>query len=117
MIGFITQTNDVFVSSIFSEIGVFIFLIIPAILGVKKITLPPKNMIKMTLLSSTALTLGIIGFVGSINFAPISIVSPITSSAVLITVIAARIFLKEKINNSQKIAIGLIIAGIIMSTL
>jgi uncharacterized membrane protein len=57
---------------------------------------------------------GILGFILGIGAGTVSIVAPISSASPAITVILAQLFLNEKMVQTHKIAVLLVIVGIIL---
>lgn len=65
-------------------------------------------------LAGIGVAFGALFFNLGIKNEPVSIITPIANSSLLVSVLASRIFLKERIELNQKIAIFLILAGIIL---
>jgi uncharacterized membrane protein len=57
---------------------------------------------------------GIVGFIVGVGVGIVSIVAPISSASPAVTVVLAQVFLGEDLTRLQKIAIALVIAGIVM---
>ncbi|MCX6707257.1 MAG: EamA family transporter [Candidatus Woesearchaeota archaeon] len=96
------------------ETGMSILIAIPLLFkGIKN---PGKTMI-YPLFSGTFVALGSLSFNLGIEKMAVSLFYPIVNSSVFITAICSRIFLREKIDINQKIAIFLIILGLVLISL
>ena len=80
-------------------------------------TLPKKikfNDLKFTIVGITMLTCGMLSFNYALSFGKASLVAPLSSAYVAITIILAYFFLHESINRKQLIALAVIGFGIIL---
>jgi uncharacterized membrane protein len=57
---------------------------------------------------------GYVGYIVGIGVGVVSIVTPISSASPAVTVILAQVFLKEELIRLQKIAVALVIIGIVL---
>jgi drug/metabolite transporter (DMT)-like permease len=114
---FILQTLDLypFLFIAFVLPGVFIALIYPRIVGQMKVFLNKKIMSKM-LIMSIVYALGAIAFFSSLKLAPTSSqVVSLNLTSVIVTVLLAIIFLKERKNLVQKLfAASVSFAGLLL---
>ena len=93
------------------ETGVSVLIAIPLLFkGLKN---PGKTMI-YPLFSGTFVAIGSLSFNLGIEKMAVSLFYPIVNSSVFITVICSRIFLREKLDINQKIAIFLILIGLVL---
>ena len=58
-------------------------------------------------------TLGTMAFIFAVGSNPI-LTAPITSSYCLVTIVLARIFLKERLSKKQYISLGFVVLGIVL---
>ncbi len=112
---FVINDVGVFTAVFYMELITLLFMLL--FLTKYKFKKTDKNKFFLTILVAIAVAGGF--FLGNygISVGLISIVWTISSAAPLLTVILARIFLKEKIDTNQKIAIFLIVAGLILISL
>ncbi|MDL2264561.1 EamA family transporter [Synergistaceae bacterium OttesenSCG-928-I11] len=66
---------------------------------------------------TVGVALGGVAFAMCIRVLPVSVVTPITASSPFITVLLARVFMKEKLTATQGAGIALVIAGSIAVSL
>lgn len=93
------------------ETGVSVLIAIPLMFrGLKN----PGKAIVYPLFSGTFVALGSLSFNLGIEKMAVSLFYPIVNSSVLVTVLCSWIFLKEKLDINQKIAIFLILLGLIL---
>jgi transporter family protein len=96
------------------ETGMAVLIAIPVIFkGIKN----PGKTIIYPLFSGTFVAIGSLSFNLGIEKMAVSLFYPIVNSSVFITAIFSRIFLKEKLDINQKIAIFLIILGLVLISL
>lgn len=100
-------------TGIFAIIAVFFFI---GALKNRSMTKPGKARIYI-LFGGITTAIGSLLFNVSIEKAPVSLIYPIVNSSLLITSIASYIFLRERIELNQKIAILMILAGIVLISL
>ena len=112
LIKFPIEEIGVFLTGFYTELFLLIFMIIAAF--IKKPVLPKKSSIPFFILFGVIGALGIICQNLGLAFGLVSISAPIVFASPLSAAIFARIFLKEKIEHHQKIAIFLIILGIVL---
>jgi uncharacterized membrane protein len=93
------------------EFGIFVFSAIH--LAGKKQSLKTKSLPYMIVVGICG-AVGTLGWTLGIQNGPVSIITPIVSSSLLITVLYGRIVYKEKLSTLQYVCIALILGGIIM---
>ena len=71
-------------------------------------------MLGIAMLSGISDGIAFVFYLLAINRATVSIVAPIVASSLVVTVILARIFLKEKMTEKQIVGTGLIMAGVLV---
>ena len=98
-------------SVVYLEVGISVLIAVPLLF--RKVRLPDRSVV-YTLFSGIAVALAAWSFNMGIQRAPVSIVHPVANSSVLITVLLSAVFLRERIDSNQKIAICLIIAGLVL---
>ena len=93
----------------FFVIGIFVYLYM---LFAKKHVYNPFKKTELTRLgAATCETLGTLAFTIAVGISPI-LTAPITSSYCFVTIILARIFLKERLTKKQYLSVAFVIAGI-----
>ena len=93
----------------FFVIGIFVYLYM---LFAKKHVYNPFKKTELTRLSAaTCETLGTLAFTIAVGISPI-LTAPITSSYCFVTIILARIFLKERLTKKQYLSVAFVITGI-----
>ena len=98
-----------FESVAFALVGILVWLYM---LIVKKYKYNPFKKTEITRLSAaTCETLGTVAYTFAAAISPI-LTSPITASYCLVTIILARIFLKERLTKKQYLSLALLVAGI-----
>lgn len=111
--------NDIgpFMTAIYFEATVLAILYLPAIFGFAKLTKPKKKDIQLFLIAGIFVLIATLSYYTGLSLELISIVGPIGACALMVTVVLSWLFLKEKIEFNQKIAILMIFAGILMLAL
>ena len=106
----IPDTDYVLFESVaFALVGFLVWLYM---LIVKKYKYNPFKKTEITRLSAaTCETLGTVAYTFAVAISPI-LTSPITASYCLVTIILARIFLKERLTKKQYLSLALLVAGI-----
>ena len=93
----------------FLVIGIFVWLYM---LIAKKHAYNPFKKTELTRLgAATCETLGTLAFTIAVGISPI-LTAPITSSYCMVTIILARIFLKERLTKKQYLSVAFVVAGI-----
>ena len=93
----------------FLVISIFVWIYM---LTVKKYVYNPFKKAELTRLgAATCETLGTLTFVFAVGINPI-LTAPITSSYCFVTIILARVFLKERLTKKQYISVAFVVAGI-----
>ena len=93
----------------FFVIGIFVYLYM---LFAKKHVYNPFKKTELTRLgAATCETLGTLAFTIAVGISPI-LTAPITSSYCFVTIILARIFLKERLTKKQYLSVAFVITGI-----
>ncbi|HLC98678.1 MAG TPA: DMT family transporter [Candidatus Nanoarchaeia archaeon] len=101
-------------AAVYVEVGVSALIAVPLIFkGLRS----PGKATKYFVASGTAVAAASILFNAAIERSAVSLIYPLASSSPLITVILSYFLLEERIETNQKIAILLIIPGIIMASL
>ncbi|MFO8015473.1 MAG: DMT family transporter [Candidatus Woesearchaeota archaeon] len=98
-------------SVVYLETGITIIIAVPLLL--KKARLPDRT-VYYTIFSGAAVALASWAFNMGIRTAPVSIVYPVANSSVLVTLLLSYIFLKERLESNQRLAIALIIIGLVL---
>jgi len=96
-----------------------VILVVPMIFAWKlflhqKFVRPNPKMLGIAMLSGISDGIAFVFYLLAINRATVSIVAPIVASSLVVTVILARIFLKEKMTEKQIVGTGLIMAGVLV---
>ncbi|MCD6477641.1 MAG: DMT family transporter [Candidatus Aenigmarchaeota archaeon] len=113
IIGFLVSQLNWFAPIFFLRVFMVIFLFSSS-KGVKNNLLIPKKVIPVVAIIGLLDVMAFIGFGLGVNSVYVSIVSPIAASFPLVTIILARIFLKEKLEMNQKIGVTGILIGLIL---
>jgi len=108
-----------FIAAFYIEALIFIFALISAIPLKKKLLAPKTDKITgiLALFVGTVLAIGSLFYTLGINLEFVSLVAPIAAASPFIAVIFSRIFLKEMLELNQKIAVAMIIIGLIVIAL
>ncbi|MBN2111493.1 DMT family transporter [Candidatus Woesearchaeota archaeon] len=106
-----------FVTSLYFETLVLVLLVLPAVLGFAKLAKPKKKDAKLILASGTLAGIGAVSYNAGVSMELVSIIGPLSGASLMVTVILSYLFLKERIDLNQKIAVLMIFAAILMLAL
>jgi len=94
--------------------GIIILLLtLPVVLAVEGTILIPLEHLWLLLLLGVIGTLAYYSYSKAVKVGVVSVISPFSHSAVLLTILLAFIFLGERLNMLQSLAVGLIILGMV----
>lgn len=99
------------------ELGITFCIMVPFFIKPKILKKPDKKSLKLIIWSALIFSVAALTFYPALQYLPIAIVSPITASSPLITLLLARVFLKEKISLNQIIGAFIIVIGLVLLTL
>ncbi len=117
ILGIFTAQVGWFQAAFLYNLPAVFFMIMFGIATRKDISFP-KVPIALLIFGLAALNvIGLIGYNLSVTYGYIAVTAPITSAAVMVTVMMAFAFLKERPEKSQLFGIALVIAGIILVSL
>ena len=106
-----------FVTMLYFEVFVLAFLLAPYALRLAKLKKPSKKDMKLAFLIGLVTFGAEISYYTGLNMGLVSIIGPISACALMVTVLLSWLFLGEKIDLNQKIAIAMIFAGILLLAL
>ncbi len=111
------QELGVFKSLLYLQAFTLIFLFIINIFLREKLVIPHKEEFKELSWLVLFYMFGVFGYLFAFNFAPVSIIVPITSASLVVTVFLALFILKEKLTEHQVIGVIATLIGIILITI
>lgn len=114
IIGFLVSKFNWFVPIFFLRLFMIFFLLSFSTLKRKKIVFKKKSVIPWLIIIGVCDVSAFLGFGLGASSGYVSIVSPVAASFPLVTIILARVFLKERLSINQKIGVVGIIAGLIL---
>ncbi len=114
IIGFLVSKFNWFIPIFFLRLFMIFFLLCFSSIKREKITFNERKVIPWLILIGVCDVSAFLGFGLGVSSGYVSIVSPVAASFPLITIILARIFLKERLGINQKIGIVGIIIGLIL---
>ena len=117
MMKIIVDELGIFVASLYFESFVLLFILLPALFGIKKIKRMRKEDAYFFLGSGILVTIGALAYNAGIKLELVSIVGPLSAASLMVAVLASWLFLKEKIDINQKIAVAMIFAAVILLAL
>ena len=117
LIKLVIQELGPFVTMLYFEVFVLAFLFIPYILSAANLKKPSKKDIKLAFLIGLVSFGAEISYYTGLNLGLVSIVGPVSACALMVTVLLSWLFLGERIDMNQKIAIAMIFAGILLLAL
>ena len=106
-----------FVTSLYFETIILTLLILPVIFGFVKLAKPKNKDVKLFLVSGLLAGIGAVAYNAGVSREMVSIVGPLSGASLMVTVILSYLFLKERIELNQKLAVLMIFAGIVMLAL
>jgi drug/metabolite transporter (DMT)-like permease len=108
----IVQRLNPISTTLFVEVAIALLVLLPLLhFGLKRIS--RKNLLH-AVAGGTLTGLSALAFNTSISLVQVAIVAPIAAASPFLTVVLARIFLKEKLALNQLIAVVVVIAGVII---
>lgn len=117
LIKIVIQELGPFVTMLYFEVFVLAFLFAPYALRLAKLKKPSKKDMKFAFLIGLVSFGAEISYYTGLNMGLVSIIGPVSACALMVTVLLSWLFLGERIDLNQKIAIAMIFAGILLLAL
>lgn len=117
MLKIVVKEIGVFVTALYFESIVLAAVLIPLVFGAAKLKKINKDGMKIAALVGLAGAVAALAYNAALSMELVSIVGPVSACALMVTVVLSRIFLGERIELNQKIAVLMIFAGILMLAL
>ncbi len=117
MLKIIVLELGVFVTTLYFESIVLAIAFVPMLLGAVKLKKIKKGDIKIAALIGLVAAVAVLAYNAALSMELVSIVGPLSAASLMVTVVLSWLFLKERIELNQKLAVLMIFAGILMLAL